>query len=237
MTEPLLTRYLQPLLAGRRAECFTLIRDAVTRGDPPQSLLCEVVWPAMRQIDRLFRDDRINSAMENMATRINRTVADQLQAHLPTGPRNGKRLLISCAEPLLEEIGAQMIADLFQADGWEVYFVGGGVPRDEVLALVGQLRPNIFVIFGTTPGGVPDARALVELVREVGVCPSMNIVVSGGVFNRADGLWQEIGADLFAETAPELLRLANDLGPRQPGVVRRGFVKKRRRRRKALAEA
>lgn len=233
MSEPLLTRFLQPLLAGRRADCLALVRDALERGTPAETLVRDVVLPAMKQVDRLYRDDRINAAVENMAVRINRTIADQLQAHLPRAPATGKRAVVLSAEPLQEEVGAQIVADLLGARGWEVFFLGGGVPRDEVLALIGQLRPQLLLIFGTQPQAVPEVRGLMELIRDVGVCPAMNIVVSGGVFSRADRLWQEIGADHYAQDANELLEIVADLTPRDPGVVRRGFVKKRRRRRRA----
>lgn len=235
MTEPLLTRYLQPLLAGRRAECFALLRFAIAEGRAAESLLRDVIWPAMAQVDRLFRDDRINVAVENMACRINRTVADQLQAHLPTAGPNGKRVLVSCADEPREELGAQMMSDLFQSDGWDVYFVGGGVPYDEMVGLVGQVRPNVFLIFGTQPEGVPLTRRMIETIREMNVCPTMNIIVSGGVYNRADGLWHEVGADVFAETARDVIAVANELGPRQGGLPRVGLVKKRRRKRKPVA--
>ena len=33
-------------------------------------------------------------------------------------------------------------------------------------------------------------------------------MVSGGLFNRAEGLWQEIGADAFAATAEQALEMA-----------------------------
>lgn len=232
MSDPLLMRYMQPLLAGRRAECFELVGGAIDAGAPAEQLLCNVVWPAMGQIDRLFREDVINHAAQNMAARINRTVADQLQRHLPKRDLNGKRIVIACADDVNEEAGAQTVADLFQADGWEVYFLGVGVPHDEVLEIIGKLRPNILLLFGTRPETVPDTRRLVEWVREVNTCPSMNIIVSGGVFNRADGLWQEVGADVFAPTATDLLRTANRLGPRVASARRVGVVKKRNRRRK-----
>lgn len=233
MPEPLLTRYLQPLLAGRRAECFSLVRDALQSGRAASDLIQEVVWPAMAQVDRLFRDDRINTAIENLATRINRTIADQLQPALPTAPPRGRRVLITCAEGENEELGAQMVADLFQADGWETFFLGGGVPQDEIATLVGQIRPQLMVIFGTKPGGVPACKALIDEIRQIGAAPHMNIVVSGGVFNRADGLWNEVGADRFVSTAPGLIELANHLGPRDPSTVRSSIVKKRKRKRKA----
>ncbi|MGE0479912.1 MAG: B12-binding domain-containing protein [Phycisphaerae bacterium] len=238
MSDPLLMRYMQPLLGGRRAECFELMTDAVHAGRRADDLVMHVVWPAMAQIDRLFRDDAINHAAHNMACRINRTVANQLQARLPRSARNGKRVLLTCADCPNEETGAQMIADLFQADGWEVFFMGSGVPHDEIVAIVGQLRPNVLMIFGTEPTAVPATRQLVEWIREVNACPTMNIIVSGGVYNRADGLWQEILVDAFAPTAREVLQVANELKPREATTTRRtGTVKKRHRRRKTTMSA
>jgi methanogenic corrinoid protein MtbC1 len=235
MPEPLLTRYLQPLLAGRRAECFELIAEALRTGRFAEALICDVVWPAMAQVERLYRDDRINTAAEHIACRINRTVADQLQAHLPKKPLIGKRVLIACADGEHEELGAQMVGDLFQADGWEVCFIGGGVPDDEVLAIVGQFRPEILLIFGAHPDAVPATRSMIERIREVGTCPTMNIVVIGGIFNRADGLWREIGADACCDDLRNVLTTASELDPRSPNAPRVGLVKKRRRRRKAAA--
>jgi MerR family transcriptional regulator, light-induced transcriptional regulator len=235
MPEPFLIRYLQPLLAGRRAECFELVAAALQSCTPAEELICDVVWPAMAQIERLFRDDRINTAVEHMACRINRTIADQLQAHLPKCPPNGKRAVIACADGPHEELGAQMVGDLFQANGWEVYFLGGGVPDDEILAMLGQLRPGVLLVFGSQPEAVPNTRAVIERIRDVGTCPTMNIVVTGGIFNRAEGLWREIGADAFCESLRGVLTLANELGPRVPHAPRLGLVKKRRRRRKNAA--
>jgi methanogenic corrinoid protein MtbC1 len=228
-----LMRYMQPLLAGRRAECFVVIEEAHRGGLSAEELLCDVIWPAMSQLDRLYRDDRINIATEHMACRINRTLANCLQGDLPQGPRNGKRVLVTCASGVSEETGAQVVADLLQADGWETYVPGGGVPHDEILSLVGQIRPEVMLIFGTGPEDVPETRRLVEMIREIGVCPTMNIIVSGGVYNRADGLWQEVGADVFTESAREIRRILRELPPRVPNTPRVGLVKKRRRRRKA----
>jgi methanogenic corrinoid protein MtbC1 len=237
MPEPLLIRYMQPLIAGRRAECFSLIADALHTGQSAEEIICDVVWPAMVQVDRLFRDDRINSAAEHMACRINQAVVGQLQPKLNQEPRNHKRVLVTCGVGDQEELGAGVVADLLQADGWEVFHVGGGVPEDEVLTMVGHVRPHVLVLFATRPEDVPETRRLVEMIREVGVCPTMNIVVSGGIYNRADGLWQEVGADLFSPSPRELRATLRDLEPRQPHAPRVAVVKKRRRRRKATIAA
>ena len=65
-------------------------------------------------------------------------------------------MLIACGNDEPEELGGQICADLFEADGWEVRFAGGGVPEDEVLGLIGQVRPDLLVMVGTLPSGVPN---------------------------------------------------------------------------------
>jgi len=230
----LFDRYMSPLLDGRRKECRDVLARALESGTEPRSLYKKMIWPAMEQIEHLYNEDRINIATEHMATRISRVVADQLQLHLPREAPNGKRILISCADDEPGELGAQMMADLFESEGWDVYFLGGGVPNDEILLLVGQLRPEVLLIFGTQPSGVPGVRKLIDLIRGVGSNPTMNVMISGGVFNRAEGLWQEVNADLMAATAGEALTLAAEAEPRKPEIRIPGAPKKRRRRRPPL---
>lgn len=223
--------YVVPLLAGDRRACRDIIHRQLQNSDPV-SLYQDLLWPAMEHVDKLYRNDRINSAAEHMATRINRSIADQLQMHLAKSDPNHKRILIACADGEPEELGAQMCADLFESKGWEVYFLGGGVPNDEILSLIGQLNPDILLIFGTQPSGVPGVRRLVDQVREIGIAPTMNIIVSGGVFNRAEGLWKEVNADLVARNASQAMLLAESTAPRIPTPPKSGVPKKRRRRRR-----
>ena len=228
-----LDAYLAPLLAGNRAACREFVMGRLEKAGNPTALYKDLLWPAMERVDKLFQEDRINAAAEAMATRINRAIADQIQLRLKQSSSNGKRILISCADGEPEELGAQMTADLFEARGWEVYFLGGAVPNDEILNLVGQLRPTILLIFGTSPSGVPGVRKLVDLIREVSSNPTMNIIVSGGVFNRAEGLWTEVNADLYAATAHEAIVVAESAKPRPAVVPVSGVKKKRRRRRRS----
>jgi methanogenic corrinoid protein MtbC1 len=230
--ENLLEQYLDPLLTGNRHECRETIMKALRLGMDPKAIYHQVLWPAMEHVDRLYRADQINLASEHMATRINRSLADQVQSRLPRKDPTGKKVLVVCADNEPEELGAQMTADLFESDGWAVYFVGGGVPHDEILSMVGQIRPDLLLVFGTQPSGVPGVRSLIDLIREVGVHPTMNVMISGGVFNRAEGLWEEINADMFAPTAQQSLELANQADPRTPDIRIPGAPKKRRRRRR-----
>ncbi len=228
----LVDEYMSPLLAGNRVSCRDFIQRQMENVRDISLLYTDLVWPAMERVEKLYRSDRINVASEHMATRINRTIADQLQPKLKRAEPNGKKLVVTCADGETEELGAQMTVDLFESRGWEVYFLGAGVPNDEILSLVGQLRPDVLLVFGAKPSGVPGVRQLVDLIRNIGINPTMNIMVSGGVFNRADALWKEVNAELFASSAQEAIRVAEAAEPRIPTPIPTGPVKKRRRRRK-----
>jgi methanogenic corrinoid protein MtbC1 len=231
----LFKQYLEHLFAGKRCQARELIFAAQDRGIPACKLLKLVIWPAMDQVEQLYRDDHISLIMEHMATRINRMLADQLQGCLARAPKTGQRMVVTCGHGESEELGAQMTADLFEAAGWSVWFLGSGVPNDEILQFVGKIEPDILCIYGARPEGVPNIRRLVDMIRSVGVCGEMQIMVTGGVFSRADGLADEIRTDLFAPNAASALRLVDEHPVRipKPDVPEPG----RRRKRKNRVEA
>ncbi|HWL92203.1 MAG TPA: cobalamin-dependent protein [Phycisphaerae bacterium] len=228
----LLERYMQPVLSGQRHACRQIVLSALDSGVEPKRLYRELVWPALERIDTLYRQDRINLVEEQMATRITRTIADHLQTRLTRMVRHGRKLVITCASGEAEEVSAQMCADLFEAEGWDVFYLGGGIPQDEIASLVGQLQPDMLMIVGSKPTDVPGVRQMIDHIRDINSCPTMNILVSGGVFNRAEELWKEVKADLFAETANDALALANTAEPRESEERVPGAPKKRRRRRR-----
>ena len=78
-----LEKYLDSLLKGDRAACRLVIEQTLQRGIPANSVYTDVIWPITVEIEKLQRADRINSAQEHLATRINRTIIDQLQNKLP----------------------------------------------------------------------------------------------------------------------------------------------------------
>ena len=129
--------YLETLLNGDRPEAREFIESSLEKGFEPSTLLNELLWPAMEHIQALYREDKITLSSLNLATRLNRSLTDQLTGKLERKEANGKTVLIFCGDDEPEELGGQICADLFEADGWCVRFAGGGVPNDEILRMIG----------------------------------------------------------------------------------------------------
>jgi len=226
--------YLQPLLEGDRLACRLMVDQALACGIEPYELLTKLIWPTMELIQSLYREDRISIGNLNMATRLNRSITDQLTARLPRKAPDGRKVLIFCGDDEPEELGGQICADMFESDGWTVRFAGGGVPEDEVLKFLGDFRPDLLVMFATLPSNVPAVRKLIDYLREVNSCPSMQVMCCGGIYKRAEGLAEEIGADLYAPDAAEAVRVAGE-HPSKKATVDQQTVGRMRRIRKAAA--
>jgi hypothetical protein len=63
----------------------------------------------------------------------------------------------------------------------------------------------VLLLFASSAKDAPFIRELIDTIRENGGHPDMQIVVGGGIFNRAPGLDEEIGADLSATSPRDLL--------------------------------
>jgi len=211
ISEIFLQKYLEALLTGDRRHCRAIIEDVLHQNSASiTGVYCDIIWPIMVEIDKLHRAERITLAQEHLATRINRTIVDQLQNKLPRQAQIDKKVVVCSSLRETSELGGQMIADMFESTGWNVRFLGGGMTNDDILSYVNQFSPDIFVIYGTEPGEAPEIRGIIDRIREINACPEMKIMLSGGVFGRADGLWEEIGADLFAENALDAVKVASD---------------------------
>jgi len=227
--ERLLSRYIAPLLSGDRNTCRAVIEETLQSGIPANSVYIHMIWPVMAEIEKLHRAGKITPVQEHLATRINRTIVDQLQNKLPRRPRKGKKLAVCCAPEEIQELGAQMLTDLFESDGWDVRFLGGGLTNDDILAFINQYAPDLLLIYGTAPKQAPDVRRLIDTIKSVDAWPDLRIMVSGGLFNRAEGLWEEIEADLYAAEPTEALEAAANCH-QLPRCERRTINRRKKRR-------
>jgi methanogenic corrinoid protein MtbC1 len=230
-------QYTESLLTGDRSACRTLIDESLRCGLEAYELLNRLIWPTMEQLQALYKDDQISISALNMATRLNRSLTDQLAARLERKPLNGRTVLIFCGNDEPEELGGQICAELFEANGWNVRFAGGGVPNDEVLKLIGEIRPELLVMFATLASGVPAVRKLIDYLREVNSCPNMQVMCCGGIYKRAEGLAEEIGADLYAADAAAAVHVAEQHPARRATVDQQTVGRTRRIRKAAQRKA
>ncbi|WP_432796997.1 cobalamin B12-binding domain-containing protein [Poriferisphaera sp. WC338] len=221
-------RFFNCLISGDRHASREIVSQAIDEEASAEIIMSHLFWPTTEMLQNLHRNDQLSSLSYHYATRLLRSLVDQMQLRLEKRNERNETILLVCGEEESEELAAQMAADLLEADGYKVFFAGGGVANDEVVEQLGELKADKLVIYGAIPATVPQTRLLIDRLHEIGVCPQVQIIVGGGVFNRADGLAEEIGADLWAKTPSELVQVMGDRPERRMTEDQRTVGRKRR---------
>lgn len=205
--ETLTLRLFEALVDGDRRQARTIVQDQLERGASAETVYVDLLWPTYEMVQRLFRSDQLSVLAHNMATRLLRVLVDQAGLRLDTvGPEGrGRKVLALCGPSEESELGAQMAVDLLEAHDFTVCFAGGGVANDEVMGRIHETRPDVLLWFCSAPGDLPGIREMIDRMHEIGACPEVQIAVGGGVFARAEGLAEEIGADLWADHPLEIV--------------------------------
>lgn len=224
----LLECFFNALISGNREEARRIVGEALEADCPGERILSHLFWPALEHFQNLHRNDQLSDLAYHFATRLLRQLVDQMQLRLEQKDRRGVTVLVTCGDEISEELSAQMATDLLEAEGYTVYFVGGGVANDEIVEQLGHLQADKLVVFAAVPQTVPYTRLLIDRLHDIGMCPKLQIIVGGGVFNRADGLAEEIGADLWANDPTELVEAINAEPDRRMGADQRTVGRRRR---------
>ena len=209
--------YLTALLAGERHVASRLVLDAVEGGASIKDVYLHVFQRSQYEIGRLWQMNRVTVAQEHYCTAATQLIMSQLYPRLFSTARAGRRLVAACAGDELHELGVRMVADFFEMEGWDTYYLGANVPADSILQACQANKADLLAISATMVFHVQQVAGTIEQVRASLLGPSLKILVGGYPFNAAPDLWRKVGADGFArnalgavERAAQLLEGGND---------------------------
>jgi methylmalonyl-CoA mutase cobalamin-binding domain/chain len=200
--------YVAALSSGNRRQALVVARSALAEGIDIRDLYLDVFQPAMHEVGRLWEVNKMTVAQEHLATAITQSVMAQLYNHVFANPSVGRTLVATCIGGELHELGIRMVADFFEIEGWDVYYLGANVPASDVVATVADRKADLLAISITLNTHVPLARDLIRALRDSPSSKNVKVMVGGQPVNRAPEIYRAMGADLTAPNAREAVRRA-----------------------------
>jgi methanogenic corrinoid protein MtbC1 len=174
--------YLQALLAGKRAACLGIVQQLIGEKAPLKAIYLGLFERALYQVGELWESDRISVGVEHMATAICESAMTLLYPLLFASPRRGHRAVVSCVADEFHQVGARMVADIFEFHGWDGYFLGANVPVEALLAMLQEKKPDFLCLSLTVDTHLPSLVNGIEAVRTS--FPQQEILVGGQAFRR-----------------------------------------------------
>lgn len=188
--------YLQAILNGERRAALAVVHELVREGQSVADIYCDVLQPAQFELGRLWERNEITVAREHMGTAITQFVIAQLYSQIGTPDVARGRAVVTGVEGELHQLGANMVADVLEADGWNVRFLGTQTPHGDVLGAIEEHEPSVLGVSATMLFNMRSAADLVERVR-ARFGSDLKIIVGGSAFSSTRGVWQDTGADAY----------------------------------------
>jgi methanogenic corrinoid protein MtbC1 len=203
--------YLQALRAGNRRQASTLIVQAVDSGTAVRDVYLHVFQPVQRELGRLWQLGEISVAQEHLATAITQFTMSQLYPRIFATERRGRRMLAACVGDELHELGIRMVADFFEMDGWDTYYLGANTPISAIVSAVAAHKPDLLALSVTMAFHLSKAVELIEQIRSSEHHARLPVLVGGYPFNISANLWHQVGADAGAHDAEQAVTVAHRL--------------------------
>lgn len=109
----------------------------------------------------------------------------------------------------VHKIGKDILGMLFKTRGFLVHNLGEDVSLSTFVAKAEELNADIIAMSALLTTTMPAQKEVIDFLKEKGIRDNFRVMVGGGPVNQK---WSdEIGADGYAETAEEAVRLALEL--------------------------
>ena len=200
-------QYMDSLFQRNGRKTVQLIQEFSKKGIPLNDIYVDILAESMRRVGDLWHTARITVDTEHYCTSVTQMAMAQMYPLLFAHERKNKTLLCACPGTELHEMGARMVADLFENDGWDSIYLGAAVPEDAMLEAVATNQPDLIALSVTMPQHLIACRSLVDAIRKQ--YPDVKIAVGGKAFESTHDIWKQWPIDLYAPDARQLLEQAN----------------------------
>jgi methanogenic corrinoid protein MtbC1 len=210
-------RFLLAVLENRRRDALDLVLELRKAGASVADLHDHVLSTAQREIGRMWLMGEIPIADEHFASRIVESCIDRLSTTIEPAPPRHCTVLMFAVGGDMHSIGLRMVADRFEAHGYDVWNLGADMPASDLDWLLADRKVDLIAIGATLALHVGTARSTIALLRAAPAETHAPILVGGGPFAVVPDLWRIVGADAVANEPEQAVRCAEKLLARGGG--------------------
>lgn len=207
-----LTRaYLLALLEADRVGARDLLVGAARAGTSVPDLYEHVIFPAHRELGRMWQLGEISVAEEHYASAAAEWTLPQVAAIAEYLPETGRTLAATTADGDHHVLGLRLVTDFFEFAGWRTYFLGASTPAPDLVQAMFEQRVDLLAVSASLGVHLRTVRSLISAIRSVPEVASTPIIVGGAAFAIAPDLWRKVGADGSAPSASAAVRVGEAL--------------------------
>ncbi len=178
---------------GQPRPAIDFVLGLLADGMEIDDIITDVLAPVQREVGERWEANLLGVAGEHAATAVVDGALGALSLHTPVPGTHRAKVLVACAEGEYHTLAARMGSELLRADGWEVIFLGGSIPADDLQRYAELTEPDVVVISCTLPLFLAGARRCFAAVAAVG----LPAIAAGAAFGPDDVRARRLGASAW----------------------------------------
>jgi len=212
MKDSLLEQIQHAFLDLDEDRALQIVQEAIKKGIDPVAILEQGLSPGMRTIGDRFQKLEIFLPELILGANIFSKAMKWIEPIISKRGIERKiegRVVIGTVKGDVHNIGKDIVAMLLRTAGFEVYDLGVDVEVSRFIEKAQEVKAEIIGLSSLLTSTMPIQKDLLDILREKGIRDQYLVIVGGGPVTQK---WaDEIGADGYAITAEEAVRLAGDL--------------------------
>jgi methanogenic corrinoid protein MtbC1 len=184
--------FLKAILAGQREAALGAAQGAIQSGAGLVDIYCDVIADALYTVGTLWEREEICIGEEHLATTIAKYVIDVIYPRQALTPSFRGNMVITGALGEEHQLGANLVADSMEANGWVVRFLGTDLPHATVVSILETNPIDVLCISTTVPTNLPATGELIRCVRTRLGSRSPRIVLGGAALRQVPRFARDI---------------------------------------------
>jgi methanogenic corrinoid protein MtbC1 len=180
MDKHIYKQYISSLLSGDRNTCRQIVEAQLETNPDIKSLYTNLFQRSLYEVGELWEYNKISVAVEHLATSITESLMSLVYPILFSAEKSGKKAIIACIANEYHQIGARMVADVFELNQWDGYFLGANTPVTDLFQLIDEKKPKIIGISVSIYFNMKTLLTLVDKIQAT--YPGQEVLVGGQAF-------------------------------------------------------
>jgi corrinoid protein of di/trimethylamine methyltransferase len=201
------------LIAADRDGGVAACQRLLDAGVDPKSILEDAMAVAMFDLGEMWKRGEVFLpevvASAEVFKQCNALVEPELLAQRDPDEEANALILLCTVKGDLHDLGKNMVGAMLRTSGFDVHDLGKDVSADRIVEAINELEPTIVGMSALLTTTVPYQETVIKRLETEGLRERVKVMVGGAPVTPE---WAEkIGADGYANNAPEAVEIAKKL--------------------------
>jgi MerR family transcriptional regulator, light-induced transcriptional regulator len=201
--------FLALLLQGNSKGALDLAQRTIHDVGQLQNFYLHLITPVLYRVGLLWERNEVSMAQEHLATAIAGRLMGALHLRFAKLTGGSKTALVASGPRELHDIGARMVADFLEEEGWKVDYLGGNLGQEEILNALKWRNPFLLALSVSSVFSLEGAEQLIRAIRSDAETRELRVMLGGFAFNCFPRLCRDFQADSCEADAKGAASAAN----------------------------